>query len=122
METEEVYMLTPSVWNPHCDTYTANEERMIYWEGNMIKKRNREKIFLSDIPEDNAMMVSIQILSSESSANDHVIHKSDHVLEEKVQPCWMNITRAADEVSSVLASVFQMINDETLYVGIRNKT
>ena len=36
METEGVYMLTPSVWNPHCCAYTRNEETMIDWEGNMI--------------------------------------------------------------------------------------
>jgi hypothetical protein len=32
--TEEVYLLTPSKWNPHYDAYTSNEANMLDWEGN----------------------------------------------------------------------------------------
>ena len=31
METEEVYILTLSVWNTHRDAYVANKEIMIDW-------------------------------------------------------------------------------------------
>jgi hypothetical protein len=33
-ETEDIYLLTPSRWNPHDDLYATNEENMLDWEGN----------------------------------------------------------------------------------------
>ena len=32
---DEIYMLTPARWNPHCDSYARNEESMLDWSGNM---------------------------------------------------------------------------------------
>ena len=88
----------------------------------MIEKRYRDQIFLSDIPKDNAMMESFQISSTKSDAIDQVLQRSDHILEEKVQPYWIPIPRAVGEVSSVLASVSPMLNNENLYDSIRKKT
>ena len=34
-EPEDVYVLTPTTWNPHSDAYVINEESMLHWEGNM---------------------------------------------------------------------------------------
>ena len=39
MENDEVYLLTPTRFNPHDDAYAANEESMLDWEGNMIEKK-----------------------------------------------------------------------------------
>jgi hypothetical protein len=41
METEDIYLLTPSRWNPHDDSYATNEENMLNWEGNMKMKKDR---------------------------------------------------------------------------------
>ena len=89
---------------------------MIEWEGNIIKKRDREQIFLSDTPKENAMIAFVQILSAKLAAIKQVLKRSDHVLEEKVQPYWMPITRASYEVSSVLDIVSPMLNYETIYI------
>jgi hypothetical protein len=35
-ETEDIYLLTPSRWNPHDASYATNKENMLDWEGNMI--------------------------------------------------------------------------------------
>ena len=67
---------------------------MIYWEGKLIKKRDREQIFMSDIPKYSAMMASVQVSSANLDAIYQVLNRSYHVLEEKVQPYWMPITRA----------------------------
>ena len=32
-EPEEVYILTPTTWNPHTDAYANNEESILDWEG-----------------------------------------------------------------------------------------
>ena len=39
-ETEDIYLLTPSRWNPHDDSYATNEENMLDWEGNMVTKKD----------------------------------------------------------------------------------
>jgi hypothetical protein len=43
--------------------------------------------------------------------------------EEKVQPCWKAIPRAADEVSSVLASVLSpLLDDQALYERLQARS
>ena len=41
-EPEDVYVLTPTTWNPHSDAYVINEESMLDWEGNMKGIMRRE--------------------------------------------------------------------------------
>jgi hypothetical protein len=85
--TEEVYLLTPSQWNHHCNACATNEENMLDWEGNMIEKRNRSQILLSDVHGDTAIAPSIQISSVKSNMIDTLLQRSDDESEEKVQPC-----------------------------------
>jgi hypothetical protein len=114
-ETEDIYLLTPSRWNPHDGSYATNEESMLDWEGNMITKKDRIQVLLLKVAEDTALAASVQILSIENCAIDTVLQRSHSASEEKVQPCWKHISRAADEVSSVLVAVSPILNDETLY-------
>jgi hypothetical protein len=39
-ETEDIYLLTPSQWNPHDHSYATNEENMLDREGNMLTKKD----------------------------------------------------------------------------------
>ena len=52
MNAEDVYLLIPRSMNPNCDAYAMNEENMLDWEGNMVQRRDRVQILLSNIPED----------------------------------------------------------------------
>jgi hypothetical protein len=113
-ESEEVYLLTPTNFNPHDDAYATNEESMMDWEGNMIEKQHRTQIILSEIEEDDSMRVSSVISSIESRTIDRVLDYND-VSEEEVVPTYKHIPRAADEISSVLASVSPIFDDTTLY-------
>ncbi len=88
---ENVYLLTPSRWNPHNDAYATNEENMLDWEGNMIQKKDRAKILLSDIQEDVAMTASVQVSSVETRAIDTVLGRINNTSEEQVHPCWKPI-------------------------------
>ena len=50
-EPEDVYILTPTTWNPHSDAYVINEESMLDWEGNMKHEMDHEnKVVVEDIP------------------------------------------------------------------------
>ena len=65
VEPEEVYMLTPTTWNPHSDVYARNEEAMLDWEGNMKPKKDREfRIVIDDIPDDGDVEAGALCVSS----------------------------------------------------------
>jgi hypothetical protein len=113
-ESEEIYMLTPSRWDPHQTAYAKNEENMIDWKGNMIEKSYRQQLILSEIDEDTAMASSVQIGSIEVKAIDLVMETVEED-SEKPHPCYQHVPCAADQVSSVLASVSTLLDDQILY-------
>jgi hypothetical protein len=115
MESEDIYLLTPSIMNPHCDSYATNEENMLDWEGNMIERKDRVQILLSDIQEDVAMAASVQVSSAEANVIDTLLETSGAAYDEEAHPCWKPIPRAADEISSVLAGVSPTLDDQVLY-------
>ena len=42
-EPEDVYILTPTTWNPHSDAYVINEVSMLDWAGNTKHERDHER-------------------------------------------------------------------------------
>ena len=59
-EPDDVYILTPTTWNPHSGAYVTNEESMLDWEGNMKHEKDHEKgVVLEDIPSDDTMISSL---------------------------------------------------------------
>ena len=50
-DSEEVYLLTTSIWNPHDKAYLSNEESMLYWERNLISKKDHQNFLLLEIEE-----------------------------------------------------------------------
>ena len=68
-EPEDVYILTPTTWNPHSDTDVINEESMLDWEGNMKHEKDHEKrVVLEDIPSDNTKISSLALCEKEQMA------------------------------------------------------
>ena len=65
-EPEDVYVLTPTIWNPHSDAYLINKESMLDWEGNMRHEKDHEKrVVLEDIPSDDTMISSLALCDKE---------------------------------------------------------
>ena len=65
-EPEDIYVLTPTAWNPHYDAYVINEESMLDWEGNMKHEKNHEKrVVLEDIPSDDTMILCLALCDKE---------------------------------------------------------
>ena len=65
-ELEDVYVLTPTIWNPHSDAYVIKEESMLDWEGNMRHEKYHEKrVVLEDIPSDDTMISSLVLCDKE---------------------------------------------------------
>ena len=65
-EPEDVYILTPTIWNPHSDAYVINKESMLDWVGNMKHEKDQEKrVVLEDIPSDDTMISSLALCEKE---------------------------------------------------------
>ena len=68
-EPEDVYILTPTTWNPHSDAYVINEESMLDWEGNMKHEKDQEKrVVLEDIPSDDTILSSLALCEKDQMA------------------------------------------------------
>ena len=50
-DSEEVYLLTTSIWNPHDKAYLSNEESILDWERNLIAKKDHQNFLLLEIEE-----------------------------------------------------------------------
>ena len=80
-EPEDVYVLTPTTWNPHSDTYVTNEESMLDWEGNMKHERDHEKsVALEDIPSDDTMISSLALCEKEQmSVSSYYVDQDEDI-------------------------------------------
>jgi hypothetical protein len=67
------------------------------------------------------MAASAQVSSAEPKAIDTFLETSGAAYGEEAHPCWKPIPRAADEISSVLASVSPTIDDQVLYERLIEK-
>ena len=69
LSPNEVYILSTATWNPHSDAYSANEQSMLDWEGNMQPKKDRQYwIVLDDVEDDANTLQSRYISDSEPEA------------------------------------------------------
>jgi hypothetical protein len=119
-DSDKIYMLTPDRFNPHGDSYAENEDNMLDWEGNVIEKKHRTKILLSEVEENEAMAASVQVSSLETREIDRVLETS-YDEEEIVKPCYGTIPRVADQISSVLAAVLPLLDDVALYTQLSER-
>ena len=109
LSLNEVYILSPATWNPHSDAYSANEESMLDWEGNMQPKKDRQhRIVLDDVEDDVNMVASLSITPLEQEAIDI------HLIEDDERPDEMGIPflpRSGNCVSSTLGSISNTLVD-----------
>jgi hypothetical protein len=121
VEPSDVYLLTPTQWNPHSDSYARNEELMLDWEGNMTAKRDREaRVVIEELPDDAAMISSMFVSKLEDETID-ANFTSDVDEHEEPHPQYQQVPPQADEVASVLAEVTNTLNDQALYNKLKER-
>ena len=77
---DDVYLLTPTNFDPHCDTYAYNEAGMLDWEGKMIDKDHRDQvIFSQDLPDDLTLSSSLALPPEENQMIDQNFDASSDV-------------------------------------------
>ena len=111
---ENVYLLTPTRWNPHCDSYARNEEAMLDWQGNIVAERDRAKrIMLEEVESDEAMAASLRVSDDENAAVDSLLEDL-YPNAEQVIPMFEPTPLDADQISCVMADISPMYCDMML--------
>jgi phenylpyruvate tautomerase PptA (4-oxalocrotonate tautomerase family) len=88
---------------------------MLDWEGNMTLKKDQEAhVVIDELPDDMAMISSMVVSKLENEMIDtHFASvNNDH---DNPHPQYQQVPLQADEVTSVLVEVTNMLNDEVLY-------
>ena len=102
LNPNEVYILSPATWNPHSDAYSANEESMLDWEGNMQpKKDHQHRIVIDDVEDNFTMVASLSLTPLEQEAID------THLIEDDER----STTRYGDCVLNTLGSISNTLVD-----------
>ena len=80
-EPEDVYVLTPTIWNLHSDANVINEESMLDWEGNMRHEKDHEKrVVLEHIPSNDTMISSLALCDKEQMVvSSHFVHQDEDI-------------------------------------------
>ena len=117
-DCEEVYVLTPSRWDPHNDSYAHNESQMIDWQGEMVEPKNRQTIMLSEVEEDPEIAAACYIGHVESQ---RVIELLDRNTVDEHDSPNTTVKKEKDEIASVLLNVNPLLTDESLYERLNNR-
>jgi hypothetical protein len=85
-------------------------------QGNMVEKRDRMQILLSEVQIDSAMAASAEISQLESKFINKRMEEVDQVytVEQEDRPTWSHIPCEVDEVASVLCSVSPLLDPTTM--------
>ena len=115
---DDVYLLTPSRWNPHSSAYASNESNMLDWQGNIKPVTDRQTILLSDIPDDDSVSSAVAMGSIETKA---ILDILDSIDEEPPAPTFPKVPLDADEVASTYARVDPLLNDHSLHAALSSE-
>ena len=71
----DVYILTPTTWNPHANVHATNEDSMLDWEGNIKEKREWASQVVLEGVEDHIGASSLIISAVEmKEIDDEMMH------------------------------------------------
>lgn len=83
-DCDDVYLLTPTNWDPHWIDYSQHEDGMMDWEGNVTSK-SKTSLILSDIPDPSPSIPVMQVLAVETARMDLVLDEQNDEIDP-VQP------------------------------------
>ena len=87
---------------------------MLDWEGNLIDKKDFQKLLLSEIDEDATIAVTSKFCSMEMQAVETLIDAA-HQDDGRPRPVFTPYPRKVDQVSTVFASISSTLDDALLY-------
>ena len=68
-------LLTPDgTLDPNTHVYSRNQENILDYKGDVVKKKNRVRVLMSDIEDNNVMKISAVIIKAELSLINEIFH------------------------------------------------
>ena len=79
LNCEEVYLLTPTNWDPHTPVHSQNESNMVDWKGDVVEPKYRKRIVLplNDGDDDDGVEQSAVISQVEMEAVNKAMEDSN---------------------------------------------
>ena len=114
LNCEEIYLLTPTHWNPHTSVYAENESNMVDWKGDVIEPKYRKQIILQDNEVDDDDDIGAIICEPQLKMVHHAISNSDILEQEETPRQYQNVPRECNEVASVLNQMSPVLNEDVL--------
>jgi hypothetical protein len=118
--SDDIYLLTPGDFNPHESAYALNEDSMLDWEGEMVERRQRQQILLTEVQE-SCLTATTQVSSIEVKVVDRILEDDASDDEEETHPKYQRIPKEANEVSSVLSGISPVFDDCALYERMKKR-
>ena len=114
-ECDDVYRLTPETrFDPHTDVYARNESNMLDWEGNIVEKKDRQQILLSDIkPDSIGEISSYEISSIELKVVDERLDENNGE-DDGPSPLYERVPKQCDEVGAVLGEINPVLDQDRM--------
>ena len=75
--SDEIYMLNTDQFNSHDELYAKNKDIMMNWEGNMVEKKHRTKILLSEVEKNEVLDAYVQVSGIEFRTINHDLYTSN---------------------------------------------
>jgi hypothetical protein len=93
---------------------------MLDWEGNMVEKRDRVQILLSEVEIDSTMVSSAEISKLETEIIDERMSDLEplHGPRKEERPPWTQIPPEVDDVASVLCGVLLVLDLNEMCSGL----
>ena len=113
-ESINVLLLTSEgPWNPHSDVCSRNEDGMLDYEGNMVDKKERTRILMSEVEDDPAIEISAVVSELESSiidtcCNDRSPNIENGSVSDLGYKLWMDGTISQQKMSIGATDVLKM--------------
>ena len=111
MAGHNVYVLSPSRWDPHSEAYGQNEANMTDWEGNVKELKDQLHRVVIDEIEDEIDARKFVVSSTESNTIDNICGDQHSMVD-----AWQEgrIPRACDDINLHLGRVLSILVDSWL--------
>ena len=120
LSNDNIYLITPSYWNPHSETYAQIEESFLDCDGELVSPEHQQRILMQEVRDDdrkNPVVGTIEV----NGLNDFCSALHLDAEELKLKPSYPEIYPACNEIGSVLSRIDPLLNDINLCHTLKTK-
>ena len=109
-----VYILTPTTWNPHMDVHGTNEDSTLDWEGNIKEKRKwASQVVLEDVDDHiDASSLIISVIEKKAIDEEMMHHECEEEETIKYNPPLIDMSVIAGILTALDENIFSRMLTE----------